>query len=472
MECKIFYSWQSDLPNSTNRGFIEKALENAIKSIRNDDSISLEPVIERDTSGELGSPDIAKTILARIDTAQIFVCDVSITNNNDTGRKTPNPNVLYELGYAQKAIGYERIINIFNTAFGKVEDLPFDIRMRRAVTYLLGEDNQDKQTERKKLESLLVDNIKAILQKFEIQSITNQESDILSEAIKSVSQRTVFRQKNLDRYMTWFISKIEAVSPVFDENQELDEKFLESINNSQDYVLSFCKLTELLCDIDDTEDIIYILHGLEKILEHYSISQNYSGTFFDYYFDYYKFIGHEIFVCLNSFLLRREKWEILEEILGEKYYVSNSPSKHDGYVDFSYFSQYVSLLENRNIRLNLRKTSLHGDVLVHRYSDTPLSQLVPNEIFIDTDVFLFFMSDGSWIPWTCMYLEGRIPKFLAKATKITYAESLMKILKISSTDLFRSQLRENRNRMRSLFIRKNIFFDPLEYLEIEKIGSI
>jgi len=46
MECKVFYSWQTDLPNSTNRGFIQTALEKAAKSIRDDESIVIEPVID------------------------------------------------------------------------------------------------------------------------------------------------------------------------------------------------------------------------------------------------------------------------------------------------------------------------------------------------------------------------------------------------------------------------------------------
>jgi hypothetical protein len=45
----IFYSWQSDLPNATNRSFIQRALENVAKSIKIDDTIDVEPVIDRDT---------------------------------------------------------------------------------------------------------------------------------------------------------------------------------------------------------------------------------------------------------------------------------------------------------------------------------------------------------------------------------------------------------------------------------------
>jgi hypothetical protein len=100
----IFYSWQSDLPNATNHGFIEKALEIAAKSIRDDDSIQIEPVVDRDTVGVPGTPDIAETILDKIERAQIFVCDVSIINQDTQFRLTPNPNVLIELGYALKAL--------------------------------------------------------------------------------------------------------------------------------------------------------------------------------------------------------------------------------------------------------------------------------------------------------------------------------------------------------------------------------
>lgn len=109
MDCKVFYSWQSDLPNKTNRSFIEKALENAIKTIRKDDTIEVEPFIDRDTLGVGGSPDISRTIFEKIETCQIFVCDISIINQGSEFRRTPNPNVLIELGYALKTLGENRI---------------------------------------------------------------------------------------------------------------------------------------------------------------------------------------------------------------------------------------------------------------------------------------------------------------------------------------------------------------------------
>lgn len=152
MDEMIFYSWQSDLPNATNRGFIQKALENAAKAISKDGSIHVEPVVDRDTLGIPGAPDIVSMILAKIDQSEVFVCDVSIISQDAKSRLTPNPNVLIELGYAMKALGSERIIMVMNLAFGKLELLPFDLRMRRVITYEMPEKSEDRATQRKKLE--------------------------------------------------------------------------------------------------------------------------------------------------------------------------------------------------------------------------------------------------------------------------------------------------------------------------------
>ncbi|ENS4063361.1 hypothetical protein ACEW8Y_003421, partial [Acinetobacter baumannii] len=76
MNDRIFYSWQSDCPSNTNRNFIGNALEKAIDEIVKDDKTTIIPVIDRDTLGVAGSPDISHAIFEKIDTASVFVCDV------------------------------------------------------------------------------------------------------------------------------------------------------------------------------------------------------------------------------------------------------------------------------------------------------------------------------------------------------------------------------------------------------------
>jgi len=155
MRWHIFYSWQSDLPNATNRAFIQQALENAGKAIGADKTIEVEPVIDRDTQGVAGAPDIAKTIFEKIRAVDIFVADVSIIGGRRKGRPTSNPNVLIELGYALHALGDERVLLVFNTAYGKVEQLPFDLKMRRVIPYNMPESTPDRATERRAMEGRL-----------------------------------------------------------------------------------------------------------------------------------------------------------------------------------------------------------------------------------------------------------------------------------------------------------------------------
>jgi hypothetical protein len=166
MEKTIFYSWQSDLPNNKNRGFIGGCIEQAVKSIQVD-SIHLEVAVDRDTKGISGTPDIASTIFSKIDNTTIFIADISFINPNSPDRKCPNPNVLVELGYAAKTIGWNNIICVFNTEFGIIEDLPFDLRFRRPLTYQIT-NTKNKTADRKSLTERI---------KKEILSVINHETN-------------------------------------------------------------------------------------------------------------------------------------------------------------------------------------------------------------------------------------------------------------------------------------------------------
>jgi hypothetical protein len=162
----IFYSWQSDSPNSTNRGFIRTALDKAVTSIKAQGDLVIEPRVDTATADVSGTPDIAATILSKIDKCQIFVGDVSIINPTARkARKTPNPNVLLELGYAAKHLGWDNVICVCNTVYGTTEQLPFDLRMRRICGYSASKDGENKAEERDQLASKLRQALHTILQR-------------------------------------------------------------------------------------------------------------------------------------------------------------------------------------------------------------------------------------------------------------------------------------------------------------------
>ncbi len=159
----IFYSWQSDLPNSINRGFIQDCLECTIDQLNKKGDLIVDFDIDRDTLDRTGSPDIVQSIFEKIDKCQIFIGDVSIINQHDQSRKTPNPNVLTELGWAAAKISWDSILCVFNLCTGDPQTLPFDLRFRRIVTYSL-DKGEAKSSARTELVGKLASNITAIVQ--------------------------------------------------------------------------------------------------------------------------------------------------------------------------------------------------------------------------------------------------------------------------------------------------------------------
>ena len=149
----IFYSWQNDLDKKTHRYFIEDCIKKALNKVENDALIYAN--YDRDTKGLNGSPDITSTIFDKIERSVLFVCDISIINANFECRKSPNPNVLIELGYAVHKLGWDRVICLFDINSGNIDDLPFDLRQKRITSF-----NPISKNERNRVSSIIAENIK------------------------------------------------------------------------------------------------------------------------------------------------------------------------------------------------------------------------------------------------------------------------------------------------------------------------
>jgi hypothetical protein len=147
---KIFWSWQSDHDGKIAHYLIRDALEAAIEKLKLPKEIEEPSEAERranleldhDTKGETGWTDIADSIFKKIENSAIFIADVTpVGKTSGKGSKKPimNPNVAIELGYAIKALTWANCLGVMNLAYGKVDDLPFDIHRTRSwpVTYTL-----------------------------------------------------------------------------------------------------------------------------------------------------------------------------------------------------------------------------------------------------------------------------------------------------------------------------------------------
>lgn len=177
---KIFWSWQSDTQGKTGRFLVRDALEEAIRRLKQAPDIE-EPTtqatreglhLDQDVRNSPGTPDLARTILAKIDASQAVVADVTITGRTEgqgitPGKKLINSNVAIELGYAFHSRGDENVILVLNAHYGAHEDLPFDLRHKGgAVVFDLPPDADKTRidVEKKRLISQFAEKLKLYLQ--------------------------------------------------------------------------------------------------------------------------------------------------------------------------------------------------------------------------------------------------------------------------------------------------------------------
>ncbi|RUZ79410.1 hypothetical protein EN943_07500 [Mesorhizobium sp. M7A.F.Ca.US.006.01.1.1] len=155
-ELMIFYAWQSDSPEATNKTAIRAALKKAAETllIRHD---RLSVIIDDATRGLIGSGNVPDSIRLKIEACDIFVGDVTTINpslgEEDKDRRCPNPNVAFEAGIAASHVGWNRMILLTNTAFGPMSDLPFDFDRQRISQFDLAEAPNAKK--RKALADLM-----------------------------------------------------------------------------------------------------------------------------------------------------------------------------------------------------------------------------------------------------------------------------------------------------------------------------
>lgn len=161
---KVFFSWQSDLSNSKTRGFIRECIDEA-----NDYAGEAEAIdAERDeaTLGLTGSPNIVDAIFSKIEDCDYFVADVSLCylyNGDKPDKKekrSPNPNVMLELGYASKVLGWDRIRCLCNNEYGK--DYPFDISHNRIIDY---STTKNRDAEKARIAKILFNDIRDLKRK-------------------------------------------------------------------------------------------------------------------------------------------------------------------------------------------------------------------------------------------------------------------------------------------------------------------
>lgn len=462
MKATVFYSWQSDLANATNRSLIEDALRKAAKEISNDESINIEPVIDRDTQGVAGAPDIAATIFGKITAADIFVADISLVIKGKK-RSTPNPNVLIELGYALKALGHERVVFVFNEASGKKEKLPFDLKTRRILTY-----HADATSDLAKVREELVKDFKAaLLSGFSHAAPPASNSAILD----SIKNKTPSRKIDLRAHLAEVLADLERIEPKMMRDGGTAQDLLDALPKTEGIILSFAKLADIVALMDDEESATEIFQWFGKVLAKCDpVKKEMQGQTWNADGDFYKFVGHELFVVFIAPFLREEKWDLLGKILKGTLRVGPTLSypqeSKQKWAELSAYSPLLADEGKKNQRMSLR-----ADLLQSRHESGALASVSPFKEFVEADFFLYLHGDNErqgeyhseWYPQSALWLK-HVPRFVEEAEDYPTAMKICHSLEIRDTDELKRRLESSK---RLQYARHSPFYGN----EIQKIGS-
>ena len=162
----VLFCWQDHLARKLHRFLIRDALNAAISRVQGEMPEGVECVLRQDsdTLNRAGSVEIANTIQQKINTSTMVVGDVTpVFVDAEKDRFYPNPNVMLELGYAARSLGWNRVICLFNESTCRAEQLPFDIRHRRVTPYRCANVSEEKQAA-VALEGVLAAALRAVLQ--------------------------------------------------------------------------------------------------------------------------------------------------------------------------------------------------------------------------------------------------------------------------------------------------------------------
>jgi hypothetical protein len=449
----IFYSWQSTHPTATNWSFIEDALNKACKRIDQDPKIDASPTIDRDTRGVPGSPPIPATILEKIDNSHAVIADVSLCCTAEDGERSPNPNVLYELGYAVARLGWERVVLVVNETYGKVEDLPFDLEKRRAITYRAEEGEADRSTAKEVLVGRLVTCISTMV--FANKAVVEPTPSPKIQAIEAIENHHVSQIPRIRAFWTWLLEELEKVGPDLaaknlHANGDIGGEIVSAYPSCLQCVSAFAEVASAAA-IGPNGAVVEVWRGMEALLQKYDLPKGFTGSYNTRQFDYWKVVGYELCLVFVGALLRERNWGSIRDALSVSFIQERrEETRSSGRADFRDFSEYPMSLYYWNEQNNPKFYSPVGSLLSVRYKSPPVNGALNWSTICDADVLLYLKGlataskrkDGTeWIPNTYAYLSA-VPRFVSEAVDPITADALRDILGCNSIAALKSSLKE------------------------------
>jgi hypothetical protein len=429
----VFCSWQPDLPGSSNRAFLESILE-------------LLPVTIVDRNSD--------RTLTQIGDAALMVADLS----------TLSPNVLFELGYAVHALGWERVVLLFNLAQGNASEIPLELPKERLFTYHL-QGVQEEAESKATLEKAILDTLAKV-------PATEAKPGPLEILEKRLAQGGAYGvEAAVVDLWSDVLARARTIvgwdSPEFHRQALTYETFLERIQELLPVVEDF-SLACYRCAIHRSQLALReIYRGFAELAPLCDSPPNQTTHAPSTHYDVIRFIGHEMFVAFVAGMIRHQCWDSLASAYWAEEW-GTLPRHNLPLVHTSSFSRSTTILEasgppikTPSRQIERLSVMLRTDLLAERHGPGgPLFKACPLSDFQAADIFLLlrhaaqFPQDGTsrlrWVPWSCA-MADEMPLFLTRATSRQHAQLLADTLGLKGTEQFRKTLKVAARRLGAFF---------------------
>ncbi len=425
----IFYSWQSD--HAKTRYFIETALRAAIKNLAENPDIQLAPRFDKDTQGKVGSINIPTTIRKKIDSANVFVADMTLVDEGKSGRAMVNQNVMYELGYAAGKLSDEATIVLLNSDLGDKKLLPFDIAQNRVVDFSLKDDKKGAQLT-KMLEGILEEHLQDIKAKSELVQVESVK-DKLIEAIENSKPA----RRLAETYFTNLYEEINKIYPgrykYGEDGDEYYAKLVDAYEKSLPLIQEFYEIISMTVEYKKEDVLLAGYKKLENLSKYFDVLPEDIGGLSDASKEYHGLIVYELASIIIGCVARESWWPILPALTSQKFKRANKLDKLIGLGRLYHFPQEVAnFIKKHNIR------SISALIEKRHSSDDDLLQA-----YIDGSLLMWFLVDNpAWMVYLLVdddYSQHYQPQFIKLFKEPSFIKTLFQASDHKTLDEFKDR---------------------------------
>lgn len=227
-------------------------------------------------------------------------------------------------------------------------------------------------------------------------------------------------------YWEKLIKELEGIGPEVrtQYSPDIDEDFVRAFERTVPLCAQFATVANAAAEMDDKASAMALHLGFQQLVPHYDFPYGVGGTPYPFEFDFWRFLGHELYVTLAAPLVRDRNWRTLRELLDREFFVVSRHTGEKTLAPFFYLNHPVAILKIRAKRLQLNNGIYqHALLLQQRHTEGALGDVMPFDLFMEADCFLFLASRATrygdksefwWDPFSNLFLREP-PEFVLES---------------------------------------------------------